>query len=104
MHIRLGRPLPELFAKEIEENAKRTPKCGKTHVEHDGRDISILFDPRSDEFAKTVTPQILIHRDSHEDGASNWFVAVNSISTGDGRKRHDLNAGTCVADNDDCLE
>lgn len=104
VHVRLCRPLPATFAKEIEENAKRTPKCGKTHIQHDGRDISIFVDPRSDEFAKPVTPHILIHCDSHEDGASNRFVAVNSISTGERRKCHDLNSGACITDNDDHLK
>lgn len=67
MNLRIPGPLPKRLSKVPKHNPTQTPQGNKTHIRHDGRDISILDDPRRDEFAEAVAPDILIDRDGDED-------------------------------------
>jgi hypothetical protein len=103
VYIRLCSPLPTLLSPEIKYNCKRTPQDMQTHIHHDWRNISALINPIGDELTKTVSPQVLVDCDVHEERSGDGFVAIDSIGTSDGRKSSDLNTRTGVADDDNNL-
>lgn len=103
MHIRLCTPLPTLLSPEIKHNCKRTPQDMQTHIQHDWRNVPAHINPIGDELTETITPQILVDCDVHEERTGDGFVTIDSIGTSDGRKGSDLDTGTGVADDDDDL-
>ena len=98
MNARLRRPLPAPLSIEIEKDAKRTPQNMQTHIQHDRRQEPTGVNPIGDEFTETVTPQILVDCDIHEERPGDGFVAVNSIGAGNGGQRSNLNTRTSVTD------
>lgn len=99
VHRRLGCPSSELLAVEVEWNRKETPQCTQTHVQHDRLYKSRFLNPGGDEFAKPVSPDILVHRDGHEYRACHGLVAVHSVCASDGRQCGNLDACCSITDN-----
>lgn len=103
MDFRLGRPFPAPLTPEVKGDAKQAPQCEEAHVQHNGREIAILLYPRRDELAKSVAPDVLVDGDGDKERAGYGLVAVDSVGTGNGGERRDLNPGSSVAYYDDCL-
>lgn len=79
MHRAIRTPLPERLALEVEQNSECTPQEHQAHVHHDSREVSIFDRPLIDELAESITPKVLIDGYRHEDGTSDWFVAVDRV-------------------------
>lgn len=75
----------------------------KTHIQHDWREIPALINPFSDEFTETITPQIFVDCDIHEERPGDGFVTIDSVCASNGGEGSDLDTGTGVADNDNDL-
>ena len=74
MDFRTPSPLPESLPIKPEYDASTAEESDQTHVGHDGRDISRFNDPRRNELRKSISPDILIHRDGNKDRSSDRFV------------------------------
>ncbi len=79
MHTTILRPPAHPLAKEVKYHTKRAPQEDQAHIQHDRRDIPISNDPRRDEFAEAISPNVLVDRNRHEDAACNWLVAVDGV-------------------------
>lgn len=96
-------PLPESLAHEIEQDTEGTPEEDERHVEHNGRNISVRNDPRGNELAESVAPQILVDGDGDEDTTGHRLVAVYRICRCDGWDCCDLNTRASVSNDYDNL-
>ncbi len=103
MHLRIPRPLPKRLPLIPKQNPKQTPQNNQAHIRHNWRDISTLNNPRRNEFTKAIAPDILIDRDSDEDGARDRFVGIDRVGGRDGGEGCDLDACAGVANYDDDL-
>ena len=56
------------------------------------RNVSALDNPRCQKFGESVTPNVLVDRDSNHKRAGDWLVAVDCIRGDHGGKCGDLNA------------
>lgn len=63
MHPRLRGPTSEPLTIEVEWDGTETPERCQTHVDHDWLDEATFHDPRGDELAKAVSPDILVDGD-----------------------------------------
>lgn len=104
MHRRLGRPTSELLPVEVERNRTKTPQRRQAHVQHNRPDEPLLHDPRRDEFAEAIPPEILVDRDGDKYRAGNRLVAIDGVGAGDGREGGDLDACRCVSNDDNDLK
>lgn len=103
MHPRLGRPPSELLSIKVAWDGKETPQRCQTHVQHDRFHKPALFDPRGDELAEAVSPDILIDGDGHENRTRDGLVAVDGVGADDGWESGNLNSSGRVADDDNHL-
>lgn len=62
-----------------------------------------LHTPRRDEFAKAITPKILVDRDGNKQTSGHRLVAVHRVRTHDTGQRRDLDTRTRVSDDDNRL-
>ena len=74
MNTRVLGPAAHSLAPEVEDDSTGAPEEDQTHVQHDRRDVTVGDDPGSDELAETITPQILVDCDRHENAACNGLV------------------------------
>lgn len=103
MHRIILGPLAEGLTHVIEQDTKSTPKEDERHVQHDGRHVAVCNDPRGDELAEAIAPQVLVDGDGDEDATGHGLVTVHGVCGCDGWNRSDLNPGTCVSDDDNDL-
>lgn len=85
MYLGVLCPFSEGLAIKPEDYPSGAPQQNQTHIGHDGRDISTLDDPRSDELRETISPDIFIHGNRNKNRSGDWLVAVNGIRGRDGR-------------------
>lgn len=79
MHITILRPPPKSLPLEVKQNPKQTPQQYKRRICHNRGYVTILLNPIRNKLAKPVPPNILVHRDGHEQTARHRFVAVNRV-------------------------
>lgn len=66
MHLIVPCPDPELLSPYPKNNPTKAPQRDQAHVRHDRLHVSILDNPRVDEFRESVAPNVLIDRNAHE--------------------------------------
>jgi hypothetical protein len=74
MNLRIPGPLTESFPVKPEHNAEQAPKESQGHIRHDGRNVSVCNDPWGDEFAETITPDVLVDGDGDEDASGHRLI------------------------------
>lgn len=103
MDLAILRPSSKCFAFVPKQNSKQAPQQCKSHICHDGRDISRLNDPRRDKLAEPISPNILINGDGDEDTSRHRLVRIDCICGDDGGKCSNLDPGASVANNNNNL-
>lgn len=79
MNARLSRPLPHRLPIIVERNRTETPQHRQAHIQHDRFDKTAFFAPRRDELAKSVAPDVLVHRDGDEQETCDRLIAIDGI-------------------------
>lgn len=98
MYRGFGRPPSEPLSINVERNRTETPQGSQAHVQHDWLDIPALLNPRGDELAEAVPPQVLIDRDGNEDRACDGLVAVHGVGAGNGWQGSNLDSSRGIPD------
>ncbi len=66
MNFAVLRPPSECLSLVPEKDSKQAPHRRQCHIGHNWRDVARLYDPRGDELAESITPQIFVHGDGDE--------------------------------------
>jgi hypothetical protein len=80
MYKTISSPFPESLSLEVERNSERAPEENQTHVQHDGRQVTIVDDPVREKLRKPVAPEILVDRNCDKNTARDRLVAVHAVS------------------------
>ena len=103
MHLRIPCPLPKRFPIIPKYNPSKTPQQNKRHVRHNRRNIAILNNPRRNKLRESVTPNIFINRNRHENWTCHRLVRVDGVCWGDWGESGNLDTGAGVANDYDDL-
>lgn len=99
MHRRLGRPSSEPLPVKVERDGTETPQRCQAHIQHDRLDEPAFLDPRGDELAETVAPEILVDGNGDKNRTGHGFIAVDGVRAGNSREGRYLDACSGVSNN-----